>query len=584
MTAAQKLAAAVEALTEEAAAVGSLPEADNQRQRAAVRALHDRVLELEPEVQKLAKKAAINDPQKKIYGPHAIQTISKAKEKFEAAKAQIEELHAAVVAENHEAKQRSTKTPLLEPHGEALQTVDPEGALIASPDGPPNIPGASNDIPSSSSELPSQSRANSRDDIETPKHAESRPQARELQTGEEHSEAKPEAKKTPAKTGKSQEQEAGPSAASAPEIQTSEAESDAREPAKSAAPAKSVAPASNTDDAEAQKKLMEICQEWQLQATARPSRAGGAQIPEGSPFNLTGGGPELLPILQKAEETNRTVVLDFSAAWCGPCRAMKPVISQLAAQFQDRVAFIMIDCEATEANVQLSGEAQIRALPTFHIYTGTYRRGSFQGGKSLRDLKDILNQHLAMHPPKLPPDPAALREITSGLKILQQNTSAAEFGEACELLSKMLTNISQHPQETKFQRLKASNKRLRETLLARPGGVKCMTAAGFHVIVEAGSQVFVWREAAASNLLLMLRFLAVLTANPEALRQFEVPENSAPNAHEAASVVSAAGPLGQPSAAAGGSPNPQQRQQDAVVLLAAHLAQMLSQGPQPPGQ
>ena len=78
MTAVQKLAAAVEALLGEVEAIRSLPERDQWRQNAAIGALHKRTLELEPEVDKLAKKAAVEDPQKRLYGPQTVTAVRQA--------------------------------------------------------------------------------------------------------------------------------------------------------------------------------------------------------------------------------------------------------------------------------------------------------------------------------------------------------------------------------------------------------------------------------------------------------------------------------------------------------------------------
>lgn len=53
------------------------------------------------------------------------------------------------------------------------------------------------------------------------------------------------------------------------------------------------------------------------------------------------------------------MVLDYSAAWCGPCRMMEPVLAGWARELAPRVVFIKADAEAA-GNRQLAGSVGIR--------------------------------------------------------------------------------------------------------------------------------------------------------------------------------------------------------------------------------
>lgn len=59
--------------------------------------------------------------------------------------------------------------------------------------------------------------------------------------------------------------------------------------------------------------------------------------------------------------SNKYVVLDFGAAWCGPCRSMIPVIDKLAAEFEGKVLFAKVDIEEC---VDTTDEYGIRSVPT----------------------------------------------------------------------------------------------------------------------------------------------------------------------------------------------------------------------------
>jgi thioredoxin 1 len=63
-----------------------------------------------------------------------------------------------------------------------------------------------------------------------------------------------------------------------------------------------------------------------------------------------------------------TVVVDFFADWCGPCRTVSPILESLSREYAGRAKFVKVDVDANE---RLASEYDVQSIPTVIIF----RRG-----------------------------------------------------------------------------------------------------------------------------------------------------------------------------------------------------------------
>jgi thioredoxin 1 len=59
------------------------------------------------------------------------------------------------------------------------------------------------------------------------------------------------------------------------------------------------------------------------------------------------------------------VLADFSATWCGPCKAMAPIVERLAARFTGRAGVVKVDVDQAG---ELASAYGVRSVPTFLLF------------------------------------------------------------------------------------------------------------------------------------------------------------------------------------------------------------------------
>ncbi len=85
--------------------------------------------------------------------------------------------------------------------------------------------------------------------------------------------------------------------------------------------------------------------------------------------------------------SGKIVVADFSAAWCAPCRAMAPVIKDLARTFDGRATIVEIDIDREK---ELATDYMVHSIPTLIFFENGQEKKRFVGLQSKSALEDGL--------------------------------------------------------------------------------------------------------------------------------------------------------------------------------------------------
>tara|TARA_B100000575_G_C23024474_1_gene589949 strand:- start:304 stop:618 length:315 start_codon:yes stop_codon:yes gene_type:complete len=85
-------------------------------------------------------------------------------------------------------------------------------------------------------------------------------------------------------------------------------------------------------------------------------------------------------------------VIQFSAAWCGPCKSLRPIMEKLSGEYKDRAKFFYADIESDAIN--LGSSCGIRGVPTVIVFKKKTEVDRLVGGVSESAMKAFLDKNM----------------------------------------------------------------------------------------------------------------------------------------------------------------------------------------------
>jgi len=90
-------------------------------------------------------------------------------------------------------------------------------------------------------------------------------------------------------------------------------------------------------------------------------------------------------------DSKEPVMVDFYAGWCGPCKAMAPVVEELAKEMKDKIKIVKVNIEDEE---DLASEHGVMSIPTLLFFKGgkivEQASGMMSKGKLVELIKKVV--------------------------------------------------------------------------------------------------------------------------------------------------------------------------------------------------
>ena len=94
---------------------------------------------------------------------------------------------------------------------------------------------------------------------------------------------------------------------------------------------------------------------------------------------------------QDVLKSNKPVLLDFWAEWCGPCKMIGPILSELSEEYSDKIKIVKLN---VDENNNTAIQYSVRSIPTLILFKDGQVEAQHIGAAAKGQLKQFLDSNL----------------------------------------------------------------------------------------------------------------------------------------------------------------------------------------------
>ena len=90
---------------------------------------------------------------------------------------------------------------------------------------------------------------------------------------------------------------------------------------------------------------------------------------------------------EEVKKSDKKVLVDFYADWCGPCKMMSPILDEISQEFEGKIKIAKVN---VDDNPDLSSEYKIMSIPNMILFENGVKKENIVGARSKDDIIKFL--------------------------------------------------------------------------------------------------------------------------------------------------------------------------------------------------